>query len=410
MIRETPTSFRFVSQAEVYKNGVLAGQIARDRSGFIHFTYLSDYDGPPVSTTLPREGPDPHYIGPGLPAFFAGLLPEGYRLELLRSSLKTSADDELSILLAVGSNLPGDVQVLRHGDRPKQLEPELQHNAEDFSSMDFMELFNVVDTVGLPGAQPKVSSAMLTIPVETVSASSILKLNPPRFPLLVQNEKLHLDAARLLKLPVAKSRLVYDRNNEAGLLLERFDRFVDGERLHRRALEDGAQVLNILPAQKYSVHTEDLVRAVASRTTAPRVATRNLFLQFFFAWLTGNGDLHAKNVSILETIPTRWEVAPIYDIPCTAVFRPCTAVFRDFEMALPIDGRLKGIKSKHWVAFVHDIGLPVRAARAAVNLALNASSTVNLSALGYTGSPLNGANREISHRQQEATKLLEDLR
>ena len=25
-----------------------------------------------------------------------------------------------------------------------------------------------------------------------------------------------------------------------------------------------------------------------------------LYLQFLFAWLTGNGDLHAKNVSILR--------------------------------------------------------------------------------------------------------------
>lgn len=80
------------------------------------------------------------------------------------------------------------------------------------------------------------------------------------------------------------------------------------------------------------------------------------------------------------------------------------------------NGVLAGQIARDRSGFIHftylsdyDGPSPVRAARAAVNLALNASSTVNLSALGYTGSPLNGANREISHRQQEATKLLEDL-
>ena len=37
--------------------------------------------------------------GRGVPAYFAGLLPEGRRLSGLRRALKTSADDELSLLV-----------------------------------------------------------------------------------------------------------------------------------------------------------------------------------------------------------------------------------------------------------------------------------------------------------------------
>ena len=46
--------------------------------------------------------------GGGLPPFFAGLLPEGHRLAVLRRDVETSADDELTLLLAVGADAPGD--------------------------------------------------------------------------------------------------------------------------------------------------------------------------------------------------------------------------------------------------------------------------------------------------------------
>ena len=45
------------------------------------------------------------------------LLPEGRRLGALRRAVKTSADDELSLLLAVGADAIGDVQVVPSGTR-----------------------------------------------------------------------------------------------------------------------------------------------------------------------------------------------------------------------------------------------------------------------------------------------------
>ena len=51
------------------------------------------------------------------PAFFADL-PEGRRLTALRRTVGTSADDEFSMLLAVGGDTIGDVQVLPVGDTP----------------------------------------------------------------------------------------------------------------------------------------------------------------------------------------------------------------------------------------------------------------------------------------------------
>ena len=71
----------------------------------VEFQYRADFAGDPIATTLPVR-PEPHSTGrPGsVPPFFAGLLPEGRRLTALRRAVKTSADDDLTLLLAVGTD------------------------------------------------------------------------------------------------------------------------------------------------------------------------------------------------------------------------------------------------------------------------------------------------------------------
>jgi serine/threonine-protein kinase HipA len=89
-----------ISRAIVYKGEQAAGELLRDRDDVV-FRYFADYlDGPgrPVATTLPKSRQEYRTQGGSVPAFFAGLLPEGRRLQALTSSLKTSSDDESSIL------------------------------------------------------------------------------------------------------------------------------------------------------------------------------------------------------------------------------------------------------------------------------------------------------------------------
>ena len=74
--------------------------------------------------------------------------------------------------------------------------------------------------------------------------------------------------------------------------------------------------------------------ALAGLCRARPVAVRNLYLQFIFAWLTGNGDLHANNVAVLGGREA-WVVSPVYDIPCTLLYG-------DDTMALTVAGRVKG--------------------------------------------------------------------
>lgn len=381
-----------VTDADVYKAGVRAGTLTRDERGLITFRYLEGYSGAPVASTLPIRPEPVTAPGGGLPPFFSGLLPEGHRLTVLRRATKTSADDELTLLLAVGTDVPGDVQIAPRG---AQLAEESPLAADDPGSLDFTTLADLPDRHGLPGVQAKASASMVNVPVHLRGRSALLKLDPQDHPHLVANEALHLRHATALSIPVSGYSVVQDRNGLEGLLVARFDRPPSSTGVPARlALEDAGQALGIYPAHKYNVTTEDVINVLAGLTPHRPTAARNLYLQFLYAWLTGNGDLHAKNVSVLQGVTGRWDIAPVYDVPCTVLYR-------DMSMALSVDGRTKNLRRRHWEALANSIGLPMKAARAAMTGALNAAARIDLSTLPFSGSPLHGAQRELRHRRSE---------
>ncbi|WP_159613284.1 type II toxin-antitoxin system HipA family toxin [Glutamicibacter sp. JC586] len=386
-----------VARADVYCNETLAGELARRADGSVAFTYYPDYlvgGGAAIATTLlPTAEP---YVGPGgaLPTFFSGLLPEGHRLTVLKDATKTSLSDELTLLMAVGSDTPGNVRVVPSGSALEQTPVVAEFSNTD--NLDFSALARTLDRHSIPGVQDKISATMLTTPVDFKNSAYLLKLDPRDHQHLVVNEAHHLKAAKALKLPVANNWLVLDSKQCPGLLVERFDRLftVTVDSPTRMALEDAMQVLNQPPASKYAVSTEQVIESLALQCQAPVIARRNLYLQFVFAWLTGNGDLHGKNVSILADEHGRFSVAPIYDIPCTLVYG-------DNTMALTVAGKDKNLKKKHWAELAGELGLTDRAAQSANQLALKAATMVDLSELPFDGSPLRGAQRELRFRGME---------
>ncbi|ALE06126.1 HipA-like protein [Arthrobacter sp. ERGS1:01] len=387
---------KLIREADVYKGGALAGHLARTDQGGVRFAYRDDYVAggkPPVAFSLPLSAAAVETRNGALPPFFAGLLPEGHRLTVLKNAAKTSLDDELSLLLAVGADVPGDVQVVPAGAVPAEPEPLADTSRPE--ELDFAALANSVDLHGLPGVQDKASASMLTTPLSLRGMRYLLKLDPPENPHLVVNEAAHLVGAKGLKIPVVTSRVMSDRNGLDGLLVERFDRIKGAAGSWvRLPLEDGTQVLGLPPASKYSVTAEDVAMALAAHCQAPVVAKRNAYLQFVFAWLTGNGDLHAKNLSVLGGTEGAFAMAPIYDVPCTLLYG-------DNTMALSIAGKYKNLKGRHWAEFADSLALPRKAAEAANTLALNAAGSIRLEELPFSGSPLRGAERELRFRRAE---------
>ena len=168
--------------------------------------------------------------------------------------------------------------------------------------------------MALAGVQDKLSAGMISMPVASAGRRYILKLNAPEFPHVVENELVMFRYAAKLRIPLSRVRLIRDVGGRPGLLVERFDRIPLAGGAHgavqRLAVEDGAQVLGLYPADKYNVAYGQVCHALAEYCAAPLPALRNLAIQAAFAWLSGNGDLHAKNVSMVQQPSGEWSIAP----------------------------------------------------------------------------------------------------
>lgn len=354
---------RDVRRARVLKAAVPVARLSRVDGG-VEFRYDDPHSGRAVATSLPLSALPVMTVAGALPPFFTGLLPEGRRLTALQREVKASADDELSLLMAIGSDVVGDVSVVPEDVEMPPAEPVVRWSAT--ATLDFSELRDrVVDRRGLPGVQDKVSAAMITLPARAVTREAILKLTPPEYPHLVDNEAYFLGLARAAGLRVPRHRVIVDRHGERGLLIERFDRVGDTGRI---AMEDGAQVLGRYPADKYATSTEELGLALIGQCSARAAAAREILRMVAFAWLTGNGDLHAKNLAILAAGP-EWRIAPAYDVPSSLPYG-------DTTMALPIGGRRDDISRKALLGLADNLGVSAPAATRALDEMVKATEPV----------------------------------
>jgi len=95
-------------KAKVYNFGMYAGDLIELEKGKKYqFNYRDDYDGSPVSLTLPIKQKE--YFFEMFPPFFEGLLPEGIQLDALLRQTKIDRNDFFSILLITGKDLVGSV-------------------------------------------------------------------------------------------------------------------------------------------------------------------------------------------------------------------------------------------------------------------------------------------------------------
>ena len=362
---------RHVDEADVWKGDRRAGRLRREGDDVV---WLPDLDAPTVATTLAAGHGEVRASAGSVPPFFAGLLPEGARLTALVTATRTSVDDHLTLLLAVGQDAVGDVRVVPAGAAP--VEPPVLVDGSRRDGLDLQRLFEqAVDPAGvgrdrhaLPGVQPKVSASMVSAPMRTSVGPAVLKLTPSEYPRLAENEDFFLRMAAACGLPVPEHRLLHDDAGRSALLVRRFDREVGpgGTTARRLAQEDACQLLGVYPSSKYRLKTEDVVRrcqeVVAAGDGSPALAGRRLLELVAFSYLVGNGDLHGKNVSV-RWVPGRGaEVTPVYDVLSTQPYLS----FAD-PMALSFYGWANRLTRVHLLEAGVRLGVPERALASALD-------------------------------------------
>ncbi len=173
----------------------------------------------------------------------------------------------------------------------------------------------------------------LTIPLEGLGGSWIVKLPTNAFPRLPENEYALMALARAIGLDVPRIELI-DLDTISGLpadlpalradeprlayAIARFDRLPGGERLH---YEDLNQIADQRPEDKYEGKATHWIANVVAALCED--ADLDEFVRrLVFGVCTGNNDMHLKNWAITYPAEGSLRLAPLYDYVCTRLYYP----------------------------------------------------------------------------------------
>ena len=337
----------------------------------ILFVFADDYVNDPNRPTLSQsyllaDGRLRQDIRPSrtkLPPWFSNLLPEGPLLEYIAKKANINPAREFSLLGFLGSDLPGAVRVTSEGAVPTENEAPV--TSKRGGPLRF----------SLAGVQLKFSALLndhgrLTIPAAGVGGEWIVKLPSSTFPAVPENEAAMLTLAARAGIAVPEHRLVpiesitglpENLGNFAGvqaLAVRRFDRGTGGARIH---MEDLAQVFGVFRHDKYkkvgSARIAELIGQILGHEAAQDFIGRLTFIV-----LTGNGDMHLKNWSLLYPDERKPVLSPAYDLVSTVPYIP------NEGLALNIAGEksFAGITKDRFRRLAELAGLPERETLATV--------------------------------------------
>ncbi|WP_192034428.1 HipA domain-containing protein [Halomonas sp. YLGW01] len=262
--------------------------------------------------------------------FFSNLLPEGHLRKYLAESAGVNPEREFHLLWALGHDLPGAVTI-----KPADGEawPPLGGKSSDAGITEDNRRENAL-RFSLAGVQLKFSAVLaptggLTIPASGVGGSWIVKLPSREFDGVPENEFSMMTLARLIGIDVPPIDLVdvgsienlpegVEKIGQRAFIIERFDRLSDGGAVH---IEDFAQVFDVYAEHKYKTATlRNIAQVLAAETSDADIA--EFIRRLVFCVLTGNGDMHMKNWSLIYPDRRNASLAPAYDLVSTIPYIP----------------------------------------------------------------------------------------
>lgn len=219
-----------------------------------------------------------------------------------------------------------------------------------------------VEKIG--GVQPKFTADLSddgTALVPREGGRFIVKPQWPKRKHLPQNEHLSMCLARRVGIDAASCALFPTSDGTNAYVTKRFDRG-DGDPPTVYQQLDFCQLLDIPQDQKYDHPASRCVDVISEYSSGVDADLRELFRLFVFCFWIGNGDLHLKNLSLLDRGGLR--LSPAYDLACSYVFG-------DERFALPILGREKDISRPVWLRFAASCRLDESAAARAIDALLS---------------------------------------
>lgn len=322
----------------VFINNRLVGRLRRQANGAVDFQYGAEWlaweHAMPVSYSLPLR--EDRYVGAPVIAVFDNLLPDNREIRSrVAARIGAGGTDAYSLLSAVGRDCVGALQFLPDGEAPNALDEirgaELSENAiaEILSNLKAAPLGLEKDRdfrISIAGAQEKTAftrwEGKWLLPHGTTPTTHIFKPQIGELPngidlaSSVENEYLCMEICRNFDVPTAGCEIA-QFNGKSVLIVERFDREIDGARILRLPQEDCCQALSVPPDIKYQSDGGPSMFDILTflRGSDAPAADQTTFLKAnILFWLLGATDGHAKNFSLALGTGGRFSLTPLYDV------------------------------------------------------------------------------------------------
>jgi serine/threonine-protein kinase HipA len=372
---------------DVYLHNNLVGHLVQEDGGGMAFQYVESWldkiGASALSQSLPLR--TKRFNRNECRGYFAGILPEQAKREIIARNLGISARNDYAMLERIGGECAGAVTFLPAG----QALPELSRSYRKLSARGLAEILKELPKrpllagddgirLSLAGAQDKVAVRMdqrkVYLPIAGAPSTHILKPAVERFDSVVFNEALCMKLAAEAGLSTASVETMKADGIDY-LAVERYDRIhTQGadelviERLHQ---EDFCQALGIVSEHKYQKEGGpslkrcfELLREVSS---SPVVDLVRLLEAVIFNYLVGNNDAHGKNFSLLYhgagTANLDIRFAPLYDIVSTVYYPELS---RDMAMKIGSEYSSGKVTAKRFEELAEQAGLGKPLVRARV--------------------------------------------
>jgi serine/threonine-protein kinase HipA len=329
---------------DVYLHDELVGHLIQDDGGQMVFDYVESWLTKPGATQLSVSLPlrKERFSRNECRGFFAGILPEEIKREMIARNLGISARNDYAMLEQIGGECAGAVTFLPAG----QPLPERNYRYRTLSSPELAAILKELPKrpllageegirLSLAGAQDKVAMRIegneISLPLGGAPSTHILKPAVERFAGVVFNEAFTMQLAAAIGLPAARVEI---RTVEAieYLQVERYDRTHlqsgDTTALERLHQEDFCQAQNIVSEMKYQKEGGPSLRKcfalLREVSSAPVIDLARLLDAVIYNYVVGNNDAHGKNFSLLYhavgTANQEIRFAPLYDVISTVYY------------------------------------------------------------------------------------------
>jgi serine/threonine-protein kinase HipA len=224
----------------------------------------------------------------------------------------------------------------------KAIPPELSYTEEDLLKL-AEQLIKSHKTV--TGVQPKLSLGIQNIKEKQMPerftivgllGEYILKPQTKIFRNLPEIEDLTMHLAKISKIKTVEHSLIYLKSSQLAYITKRIDR----NKSNKSHMEDMCQLTERLTEYKYKGSYEQIARAILKYTANPGFDVINFYEQVVFSFLTGNNDMHLKNISLLKDKLLNYNLCPAYDLAASEL----VVEGDDEELVLNLNGKKKKLK------------------------------------------------------------------